>query len=221
MSFVDSTPYKRIAVLISGHGSNLQAIIDACHHQQIHGEVTVVISNIPHAYGLTRAAEAGIDTSLLTKQEYPDRNQYDQALHELLKDYDVDLVVLAGFMRILTPEFVDAFEGRMLNIHPSLLPKYPGLHTHQRALEHGDHEHGCTIHFVTSELDSGPTILQAKVPIYSDDTAELIAARVNQQEVQIYPLAVKWFCEDRLKMKQGHAWVDGQQLGINGYANDQ
>ncbi|CAG8998197.1 MAG: Phosphoribosylglycinamide formyltransferase [Candidatus Celerinatantimonas neptuna] len=221
MSSVDPMPFKRIAVLISGHGSNLQAIIDACHHQHINGEIAVVVSNIPHAYGLTRAAEAGIDTALLTTQEYPERTEFDKALHELLCDYDVDLVVLAGFMRILTPEFVDAFKGKMLNIHPSLLPKYPGLHTHQRALDQGDREHGCTVHFVTSELDSGPTILQAKVPIYTNDTAEFIAARVNQQEIQVYPLVVQWFCENRLEMKQGHAWLDGQKLGTYGYANDQ
>lgn len=218
LSSVNQT--TRIAVLISGHGSNLQAIIDGCEAQQIQGQVELVISNQPHAFGLTRAAEAGIDTAVLTKAEYPQRSDYDTALAELLDDYQIDLVVLAGFMRILTPELVARYRGRMLNIHPSLLPKYPGLNTHQRALEAGDREHGCSIHFVTGELDGGPVILQAKVPIFEDDSAEEIAARVNQQELQSYPVVVQWFCQQRLVMQEGAAWLDGKRLGAQGYAAD-
>jgi phosphoribosylglycinamide formyltransferase-1 len=211
-------PSKRIAVLISGFGSNLQALIDACNHCYINAEIVLVVSNKARVKGLTRAAEAGIDTAVIGAQEYPERIDYDRALADLLADYSVDLVVLAGFMRILSTDFVNTYHGRMLNIHPSLLPKYPGLNTHQRALDNGDKESGCSIHFVTDELDGGPIILQAKVPIFADDDAELIAQRVNSQELTSYPLVVKWFCENRLIMRDKKAWLDNHPLGPNGYA---
>ncbi|MFM2486406.1 phosphoribosylglycinamide formyltransferase [Celerinatantimonas yamalensis] len=219
MSLTNSQP-KRIAVFISGFGSNLQALIDACQRQAIDGEIVLVASNQAKAFGLTRAAEAGIDTAVVDKSDYSDRDSYDVALAELIDDYTVDLIVLAGFMRILSPAFVARFSGKLLNIHPSLLPNYPGLHTHQRALENGDNEHGCSIHFVTSELDGGPVILQAKVPIFAEDTVQLVAQRVNQQELAIYPLVVKWFCQDRLLMKDGQVWLDDHLLGPAGYASD-
>ncbi|MFM2482308.1 phosphoribosylglycinamide formyltransferase [Celerinatantimonas sp. YJH-8] len=212
---------KRIAVLISGYGSNLQAIIDGCHRQQIDGQIEVVVSSQHKAYGLTRAAEAGIDTAVLTRTDYPQRADYDEALRELLDDYQIDLIVLAGFMRILTPELVTHYQGRMLNIHPSLLPKYPGLNTHQRAIDANDPEHGCSIHFVTSELDGGPIILQAKVPVFADDDADSLAERVNQQELVNYPVVVQWFCQDRLCMHDGQAWLDEKPIGKHGYADDE
>lgn len=210
----------RIAVLISGYGSNLQSIIDACQQSTIEGELALVVSNKAKAYGLTRAAEAGIDTAILPTNIANSREDYDHQLRQLIDDYAIDLIVLAGFMRILSPRFVEHFSGRILNIHPSLLPKYPGLNTHQRALDNGDAEQGCSIHFVTNELDGGPVILQAKVPIFSDDDATIIAERVNQQELMIYPLVVQWFAQKRLKMLDGQAWLDGQCLGPNGYASD-
>lgn len=219
MSLPNQTPIKRIAVLISGYGSNLQALIDACNHDYINAEIVLVVSNKARVKGLTRAAEAGIDTAVISAKEYPERVDYDRSLMELLTDYSIDLVVLAGFMRILSAELVSAYHGRILNIHPSLLPKYPGLNTHQRALDNGDKESGCSIHFVTAELDGGPIILQTKVPIFADDDAELISQRVNSQELTSYPLVVKWFCEDRLIMRNKKAWLDNQPLGPNGYAD--
>ncbi|MFM2478280.1 phosphoribosylglycinamide formyltransferase [Celerinatantimonas sp. MCCC 1A17872] len=220
MSLPNQPQTKRVGVLISGFGSNLQALIDACNHDYINAEIAVVVSNKARVTGLARAAEAGIDTAVISAKDYPERSDYDRALASLLDDYSVDLVVLAGFMRILTADFVNAYSGRMLNIHPSLLPKYPGLNTHQRALDNGDTQSGCSIHFVTAELDGGPIILQTKVPIFADDDAQLIAQRVNSQELTSYPLVVKWFCDDRLVMRDNKAWLDNQPLGPCGYAND-
>ncbi|MDX3772773.1 phosphoribosylglycinamide formyltransferase [Chromatiaceae bacterium AAb-1] len=211
---------KSIVVLISGSGSNLQAIIDACSDGFIAGSITAVISNKATAYGLTRAAAAGIATEVLNHKDYADRQHYDQALIGTIDRYQPDLVILAGFMRILTPEFVQHYQGRLLNVHPSLLPKYQGLHTHQRAIDAGDTEHGCSIHFVTEQLDGGPVILQAKVPVFPEDNAETVALRVHEQEHRIYPLVVRWFCQDRLQQQQDQAWLDGQLLSIHGYAND-
>ena len=183
-----------IVVLISGSGSNLQSIIDA----QLPIEIRAVVSNRADAYGLTRAAQAGIATAVLDHKAFPDRESYDEALQELIDSYRPKLLVLAGFMRILSDGFVRHYEGRMMNIHPSLLPKYRGLNTHARAIEAGDAEAGCTVHFVTPELDAGPPIIQASVPVLPDDTPETLAARVLEQEHRIYPEAIRKFAEGEL-----------------------
>lgn len=191
---------KRIVVLISGSGSNLQAIIDHIDAGQVAGRIAAVISNRADAFGLSRAAQAGIEARVLEHKGFPDRLAFDQALQTMIDSYRPDLVVLAGFMRILTPEFVRHYAGRLVNIHPSLLPKYKGLHTHQRALEAGEAEHGCTVHFVTEELDGGPLIVQAATAVQAEDNADSLQQRVHQLEHQIYPLAVEWFCADRLHL---------------------
>lgn len=209
-----------IVVLISGSGSNLQAIIDQCEAGKIDGQVVAVISNKADAYGLERAKNAGIDAITLSHKGYPSRSDYDAALQQAIDKYQPKLVVLAGFMRILTADFVNHFAGKMLNIHPSLLPKYQGLHTHQRALDANDEEHGVSVHFVTEELDGGPVVLQAKVPIFAGDTADDLAARVHEQEHRIYPLVINWFCQSRLTMNDSRAMLDNQPLPSSGYAND-
>lgn len=211
---------KSIVVLISGSGSNLQAIIDACSSGFIPAKVSAVISNKASAYGLVRANDAGISTQVLSHKTYSSRDKYDAALIDAIDQHKPDLVVLAGFMRILTPAFVQHFHGRLLNVHPSLLPKYQGLDTHQRAIDAGDSEHGCSVHFVTEQLDGGPVILQAKVPVFSDDDALSLAERVHEQEHRIYPLVVRWYCQSRLQQQADQAWLDGNVLAANGYAND-
>ena len=212
---------KSIVVLISGSGSNLQAILDACSAGFIAGQVTAVLSNKAKAYGLERAKKAGAKAIVLDHKAYADRAAYDQDLIATIDQHQPDLVVLAGFMRILTPEFVEHYQGRLLNIHPSLLPKYQGLNTHQRAIDAGDTEHGCSVHFVTAELDGGPVILQAKVPVFPEDDAEVVAQRVHEQEHRIYPLVVRWFCQNRLQQQSDKALLDGLLLSDHGYANDQ
>lgn len=202
----------RIAVLISGSGSNLQAIID---HQLLHPnlyEIVTVISNRPNVLGLERAEHAGIQNQVVDHKAFPDREAFDTHLQTIIDSANVDLVVLAGFMRILTEGFTHHFLGKMLNIHPSLLPKYTGLNTHQRAMDAGDTEHGLSIHFVTPELDAGPAVLQAKVCIEPDDTVENLQNKVHQQEHLAYPLAVQWFAEKRLTFKEGQAYFDQQSL---------
>jgi len=208
----DPAPLPKIVVLISGSGSNLQALIDAVDNGDIPAEIAAVISNKSEAFGLKRAADAGIATHVINHKEFPDRPQFDAAMIRTIEQYQPQLVVLAGFMRILTDDFVRRYQGRMLNIHPSLLPKYPGLNTHQRALENGDREHGVTVHFVTPELDSGPNIIQARVPVLEQDTADTLANRVQQQEHVIYPIAVKWFVTGRLTMDAGKAKLDQESL---------
>ena len=187
---------KRIAVLISGRGSNLAAML----RNDCGGDVVVVGSNKVDAKGLELAREAGIETFALNHNAFDSREAFDAALLETLNSYRIDLLVLAGFMRILTPGFVDAFAGRMVNIHPSLLPSYPGLDTHEKALEDGVKLHGCTVHFVTAQLDHGPIIAQAAVQVDDDDTPESLAAKVLVQEHQILPYAVRLFCDGRLRM---------------------
>jgi len=211
---------SRIVVLISGGGTNLQAIIDACKDADYPGEVVAVISNKANVYGLTRAQDNDISNLTLSHTDYDSREAYDIALMAAIDSFDADLVVLAGFMRILTPAFVQHFSGKLLNIHPSLLPKYQGLHTHQRAIDAKDEVHGVSVHFVTEELDGGPVILQAKVPVFEEDTADELALRVHEQEHRIYPLVVKWFCEQRLAMENEQAVLDGNVLPTSGYAND-
>ncbi|HDZ7152649.1 phosphoribosylglycinamide formyltransferase [Escherichia coli] len=210
-----------IVVLISGNGSNLQAIIDACKTNKIKGTVRAVFSNKADAFGLERARQAGIATHTLITSAFDSREAYDRELIHEIDMYTPDVVVLAGFMRILSPAFVSHYAGRLLNIHPSLLPKYPGLHTHRQALENGDEEHGTSVHFVTDELDGGPVILQAKVPVFAGDTEDDITARVQTQEHAIYPLVISWFADGRLKMHENAAWLDGQRLPPQGYAADE
>ncbi len=210
----------RFAVLISGNGSNLQALIDACQAGRIQGELVGVVSNRADAFGLERAKAAGIATQVLSNQAFADRESYDAALIQALESWNPDLLVMAGFMRILTPGFVQHFAGRMLNIHPSLLPKYQGVKTHARAIAAGDTVHGASVHFVTEELDGGPVVLQARVPIFPDDDEVTLAERVLSQEHQIYPLVVNWFCQGRLTMVGTQACLDGQPLPARGYASD-
>ncbi len=211
---------KRIVVLISGNGSNLQTLLDQSAAGLLGGEVVAVVSNKAEAYGLERARIAGTATAVLSNKDYGDRDSFDSALMQLIDSHEPDLVVLAGFMRILTPGFVRHYQGRMLNIHPSLLPRYQGLHTHQRAIEAGDTEHGCSVHFVTEELDGGPVVLQARVPIFAGDDEATVAGRVQVQEHAIYPLVVRWFCEGRLTMQQEQAWLDGVPLPAQGHAGE-
>ncbi|WP_105903503.1 phosphoribosylglycinamide formyltransferase [Vibrio gangliei] len=217
---------KNIVVLVSGNGSNLQAIIDACESGQINAKITAVFSNKASAYGLERAKKHNIPAHSLAAQDFltpdnqPDRQAFDAELMQQIDTYQPDLVILAGYMRILSADFVQHYLGRMLNIHPSLLPKYSGLHTHQRAIDAGDTEHGTSVHFVTEELDGGPVILQAKVPVFEDDDADALAERVLVQEHQIYPLVTQWFIDGRLEMQGNHAYLDGQKLGLHGYAED-
>lgn len=216
---------SRIVVLISGSGTNLQAIIDACKSTDYPGSVVGVVSNKVDAYGLTRANNANIKTIALSHKDFESREGYDQALIAKIDELQPDVIVLAGFMRILTPQFVQHYQGKLVNIHPSLLPKYQGLNTHQRAIDAGDKEHGVSVHFVTEELDGGPVILQAKVPIFDGDTSDDLAERVHEQEHRIYPLVVKWLCQKRLSMvlknQKEYAILDGSILPISGYANDE
>jgi phosphoribosylglycinamide formyltransferase-1 len=206
----------RLVVLISGSGSNLQAIIDACARGEIKADIAAVISNKADAYGLERAKKAGIQTRVLSHKDFDSREAYDAELMDIIESFEPNLVVLAGFMRILTPSLVQKFKGKMLNIHPSLLPKYQGLNTHQRAIDAKDEVHGVSVHFVTEELDGGPVVLQAKVPVLENDTADTLAQRVHQQEHIIYPLVVKWFSEQRLKMEADYAVFDKKKLPAHG-----
>lgn len=201
-----------LVVLISGSGSNLQAIIDAVSSGQINATIKAVISNRPGVKGLERAEQAGIHQTVLDHTEFETRDDYDHALQALMDSFAPDLVILAGFMRILTPEFTGHYAGRMLNIHPSLLPKYRGLHTHQRAIDAGDHTHGLSIHFVTAELDGGPVVLQAEVPIDESDDADSLAAKVLVQEHIAYPLVVQWFVNQRIQWSETGVVFDGQTL---------
>ena len=200
-----------LVVLISGGGTNLQAVIDAAQ-DDLPVEIRAVISNRADAYGLERARKAGIHTEVLEHKGYPDRDAYDAALTALIDRFEPGLVVLAGFMRILTPGFVRHYHGRLLNIHPSLLPQYRGLDTHARALNDGEAEHGASVHFVTPDLDAGPLIVQARVPVEPGDTAERLAARVLEQEHRIYPLAIRWFAEDRLRLEGDTVYLDGEPV---------
>ena len=205
-----------VVVLISGSGSNLQALIDS-QHEGNPARIRAVIANRADAFGLTRAKGAGIPTAVLDHKAFDGREAFDAALMELIDAHAPDLVILAGFMRILTPAFIDRFEGRMINIHPSLLPKYPGLHTHARALEAGDAEHGCSVHFVTEELDGGPVVLQAALQVKPGDDIESLTQRVHVAEHQIYPLAMRWFAEGRLRLAEQGAMLDGVTLPVSGY----
>ncbi len=205
MSDVQQLP---VVVLISGSGSNLQALIDAASAYRI----VAVISNKADAYGLRRADDAGIPTAVVDHRAFADREAFDSALMEQIDGFSPGLVVLAGFMRILTPGFVRHYAGRLLNIHPSLLPKYQGLHTHQRAIDAGDTEHGASVHFVTEELDGGPVVAQGRVPIQADDSPAELAARVLEIEHQLYPAVVTWYATGRLCWRSGQPVLDGEPL---------
>ncbi len=209
-----ATPQRKldIVVLVSGNGGNLQAIMDAIAGKELPATIRAVISNREDAYGLRRAAAAGIPVAVVNHREFPDRQAYDQALRAVIDRYHPGLVVLAGFMRILTPGFVAHYAGRMLNIHPSLLPAFTGLNTHQRALEAGVKEHGASIHFVTADLDAGPVIVQARLPVTPADTAETLASRVKLLEHQIYPLAIRWFAEGRVRLQDDQVIFDDKPL---------
>lgn len=202
----------RAAILISGGGTNLQAFIDAVAAGTLEIDIAVVLSNRIDAYGLRRARDANIPTECVRNEDYPDRAAFDEAMAETLERHDPDLLVLAGFMRVLSSAFVRRFEGRILNIHPALLPKYPGLNTHQRAIDAGERWHGSTVHFVTEDLDAGPRILQGRVPVLSDDTERLLSARVQAVEHKIYPQAAALFASGRLEFRNGESWLDGSRL---------
>jgi phosphoribosylglycinamide formyltransferase 1 len=202
---------KKIVILISGRGSNMEALIaarDACH---LPVDIAAVISNRPDAKGLETAARAGIATRVVDHKAYAGRDAFDAALAKCIDTFAPDLVVLAGFMRILTEGFVRHYEARLMNIHPSLLPAFPGLHTHQRALDEGVRIHGCTVHFVTPTLDHGPVIIQAAVPVLDGDDEAALSARVLRQEHQVYPQAVRWFAEDRLRLEDGVVRLRAEQ----------
>jgi len=194
---------KKIVILISGRGSNMEAIVRACADGGWPARVAAVISNRPDAAGLQFAREQGIATGIVDHRQFPDRASFDQALAAAIDSYQPDLVVLAGFMRILTTAFVDRYAGRLMNIHPSLLPCFPGLNTHKQALDAGVKLHGATVHFVTPELDHGPIVIQAALDVLPSDTPETLAARLLACEHVIYPRAVQWFAEDRLQMRSG------------------
>jgi phosphoribosylglycinamide formyltransferase-1 len=201
-----------IAILISGRGTNMRVIAERAAAGNLPVDVRVVISDQPAAEGLQTAAAMNIATHALAPCDFADRLAYDQALVQLLAQYEPKIVVLAGFMRILTPHFIGAFAGRILNVHPSLLPDYRGLHTHRRVLEAGERVHGVSVHFVTEELDGGPVIAQAEVPVMPGDSETTLSARVQRAEHRIYPQAIDWLARGRLSLRDGRVWLDGKPL---------
>jgi len=201
-----------IAILISGRGSNMRAIAERAASGELPVEIRAVISDKPEAAGLATAASMNIPTRILLPRDFADRSSYDAALASLVASFEPRLVVLAGFMRILNPNFIAAFADCILNIHPSLLPLYRGLHTHRRALEAGDRLHGASVHFVTEELDGGPVVIQARVTVQPGDTESSLSARVQQQEYRIYSQAIDWFARGRLSLREHRAWLDGRPL---------
>ena len=209
-------PGKSVVILISGSGSNLQAIIDASK-TDTSINIVGVLSNRADAHGLQRATDAQIPTAVIDHRLYSDRLSFDKAMMAQIDAWNPDLVVLAGFMRILTSEFVSHYEGRLINIHPSLLPKFKGTQTHARALDAGESEHGCTVHYVTEELDAGAPIIQAATPIVATDTVESLIEKVHKLEHQIYPLAVSWICSERLKSRADGIALDDELLGPSGF----
>ena len=198
----------RIAVLVSGNGSNLQALIDA----NLSGQIIGVLSNKADAYALQRAEKANIATAVISHKDYPNRESFDDAMHQQLLAWEIDLVILAGFMRILTSNFVSQWQGKMLNIHPSLLPFYKGINTHQRVLNTGDRLHGCTVHFVTAELDAGQSIAQSAIQVSLHDNVESLAQRVHELEHFIYPQVAEWLCNGQLTWTNGQAYFNKKPL---------
>jgi phosphoribosylglycinamide formyltransferase-1 len=203
-----------IGVLISGGGTNLQAIIDAIEAKRLDAAIKLVLSNKSDAYGLTRAKNHGIPTEVLDHKKFPSRETYDQAIVDLLRARQVELVVLAGFLRLLSPVLVTAYSNRIMNIHPALLPSFPGLQVQKKAVEHGVRFSGCTVHFVNQECDEGPIIMQAVVPVFSDDTDETLAARILKQEHRIYPRAIQLYAEGKLR-------VEGRRVVIAASGKDE
>lgn len=205
-------PPLSIVVLISGSGSNLQSIIDCLKDDGVNAKIKLVLSNKADAYGLARAEQAGIQTCLIDHQHFADRLSFDQAMMAAIDQQKPDLVILAGFMRILSEQFVEHYKGRLINIHPSLLPNFKGLNTHQRALDATHETHGASVHFVSNELDGGPVILQAEIPVFDDDDAESLRLRVLEQEHIIYPMVTRWFAERRLALKGDTVYFNHQPL---------
>jgi phosphoribosylglycinamide formyltransferase-1 len=203
---------NRIAVLVSGGGSNLQSIIDNVHESDIAAEICCVISNRKQVYALDRARLANIPTAVIESNAYDERRLFEQALLAQLEQHQADVVVMAGFMRVLSAEFIQHYTGRILNIHPSLLPEFTGLHTHQRALAAGKKRHGCSVHFASAELDGGPIIMRAEVAVLSDDNEETLAQRVLLQEHKIYPLCVQWLCEGKVKLDDNEIFYCDEKL---------
>lgn len=200
-----------VVILISGRGTNLQSVIDEVHAGRLPLDIRAVMSNNPDAEGLARARAANLHTEVVNHRAYPDRAAFDDALRQAIDRHEPKLVVLAGFMRILGRAFIEHYAGRLINIHPSLLPKYPGLDTHARALAAGEREHGASVHFVTPAVDAGPIVAQAVVPVLPGDTSETLAERVLKEEHRIYPLALRWFAEGRLSIRDGRVLLDGAQ----------
>ena len=208
-------PYP-IAVLISGTGSNLQALIQAQQQKTLNIDIVTVISNEPEAKGLIHAQAANIPTHIINHRDYANRTDFDQKLQSTLENYSLKLIVLAGFMRKLTPTFVHHFYGKLINLHPALLPKFKGLNTFQRALDAAQTEHGCTIHFVSPELDAGPIISQARFPILQHDTVDDLQRKTQHLEHRIYPLTLEWFAQGLVKLEAGHVYLKNQQIGPEG-----
>ncbi len=208
----DAVNPPRILVLASGSGTNLQALIHASQERDFPGQIVAVGCNRPGAFALERAAQANIETFTVDHTRYDSREAFDGALMAEIRRHNPDLIVLAGFMRILTTDFVRALRGTMLNVHPSLLPKYTGLNTHKRAIEAGDEVHGVSIHFVTEELDGGPVIAQAEVRIDPTDTPDTLAEKVQAKEHLLYPIVIRWFCEGRLQLDADNILFDGQRM---------
>ena len=212
MPEIAQEPSCKIAILVSGGGSNSQSIIDHVQQGHINADIACVISNKSGAYGLVRAQQASIPTHIIEHKYHVTREAYDTELIKTLAVYNIKLIILAGFMRVLSPTFINEYQENILNIHPSLLPKYTGLNTHARVLEAGESQHGCSVHFVTAELDKGPLVIQAKVNVKKTDSADTLAARVLEKEHIIYPLAVKWFCDKRLELEDGKVHFDNSPL---------
>lgn len=212
---------KSIVILISGRGSNMESLLNAVADGALPVRVAAVISNRPEAKGLEAAAAQDVETCVVDHTRFDTRETFDAAMIKTIDSYSPDLVVLAGFMRILTDAFVRRYEGRLLNIHPSLLPSFPGLHTHRRALEEGVRVHGCTVHFVTPQLDHGPVVVQAAVPVLDGDDEASLAARVLVQEHQVYPMAVRWFAEERLRLVDGHVVFEAEQEPVGALISPQ
>lgn len=216
----DQPTLPKILVLASGSGTNFQALIDASRERGFPGQITALGCNQPKAFALERAAQANVETFVVNHKEFGSREEFDAALTAHILRHNPDLIVLAGFMRILTPDFARAFRGKLINIHPSLLPKYTGLNTHQRALDAGDRTHGASVHFITEELDGGPVIAQAEVAVAPEDTSETLAEKVQQKEHLLYPIVVRWFCEGRIQLGRDQVLFDGQVMESPMYLPD-
>lgn len=202
----------KLAILISGRGSNMEAVAKACRDGRIAASVAVVIADHADAGGLAVAQELGIETAVVSRKSFPDRAAFERGVIEQIEAHRAEIIVLAGFMRVLSPEFTSRYEGRLLNIHPALLPRHKGLHTHGRVLEAGDREHGASVHFATAELDGGPVVLQSRITVRPAETENDLAARVLRTEHVILPKVIGWFADRRLAWRDGKAWLDGQAL---------